>query len=261
MIQKLRGLLKKVTFYGRGGKTRHASLNNEMASKRSAPQELAIWFQKRRRSIIKYSVIPICVISLAFIMYKVIPEGKETDTEPQKFLATALKNIEGVSIFAAVILYFMERGDRKQRKHYEAWQVVDAAHRIKVSRARFQALQDLHEDGVSLSRLELSQADLSSILLSGANLSRTNLIDANLKGANLKGANLSRANLIDANLIDANLRGAFLSDADLENANLREADLTPEQVKQAKNWEKAKYSEEFRAKLGLPPEPAENQGE
>jgi hypothetical protein len=62
--------------------------------------------------------------------------------------------------------------------------------------------------------------------------------------------------------------------ADLKDANLKKAEfgcsknpwgefkctdlsgaknLTPEQVKYAKNWEKAEYDEEFRKKLGLSP--------
>lgn len=269
-----------------------------MNLKRNIPQKIANWVRKRRRSIAKYSIVPMCVVSLAFIMYKVIPEGKETDTEPQKFVATALKNIDGISIFAAVILYFMETGDRKQRKHYESWQVVDAAHGIKVSQARIQALEYLNEDGVSLKKLDLSWAELSNIVLKDTNLSVANLFNANLMGANLNGAylvstnlmganlnstylfnanlvganltsaNLTGANLTSANLFNANLTGASLFNANLFNANFTGANLmdaklfytqnlTPEQVKQAKNWEKAEYDEEFCAQLGLLSKPAE----
>ena len=83
-----------------------------------------------------------------------------------------------------------------------------------------------------------------------ANLSSAKLIDANLSSANL-----NRAKLIDVNLIDANLIDAKLIDADLSGAYLINAkNLTPQQVKSAKNWEKAKYDKDFRTKLGLPPE-------
>ena len=109
-------------------------------------------------------------------------------------------------------------------------------------------------------------ADLSGANLSGANLSGANL-SANLRGANLRGAYLRDAYLRDAYLRDANLSGANLSGANLSGANLRDADLsgadlrdaknlTPKQVKSANDWKKAKYNEDFRAKLGLPPEPA-----
>ncbi|WP_292732583.1 pentapeptide repeat-containing protein [Nostoc sp. JL31] len=61
----------------------------------------------------------------------------------------------------------------------------------------------------------------------------------------------------DCTEADANLRYANLSSADLSGANLSYAkNLTPEQVKSAENWDKAKYDKDFRAKLGLPPEPA-----
>jgi uncharacterized protein YjbI with pentapeptide repeats len=125
--------------------------------------------------------------------------------------------------------------------------------------------------GADLSSADLSSADLSSADLSRANLSRANLRGANLRGADLsyyadlRGADLSSADLRGANLRDANLRGADLSSADLSYADLRSANLrsaknlTLEQVKSANanSWKKAIYDEDFRAKLGLPSEPAE----
>jgi uncharacterized protein YjbI with pentapeptide repeats len=141
--------------------------------------------------------------------------------------------------------------------------------------------------GVNLSRADLSSADLrgadlssadlSSADLIDANLSSANLIDADLRGAdlsranlrsadlsraNLRSADLSRANLRSANLSSANLSGAYLFRANLRDADFRDADfrdaknLIPEQVKSAINWHKAIYDKDFRAKLGLPPEPA-----
>ncbi len=92
----------------------------------------------------------------------------------------------------------------------------------------------------------------SVLYLCGANLERAKLIVAKLIVANLSAAYLIDADLIDADLDGANLDGANLKDADLSSAK----SLTPEQVQKAKNWEKAKYVEEFRAQLGLPPEPA-----
>ena len=117
--------------------------------------------------------------------------------------------------------------------------------------------------GAKLSRAKLSRAKLSRADLSRADLSRANLYDANLNRANLIDATLSLANLSSAYLSLANLSSADLSlanliDADLSYADLSRAkNLTPEQVKKAKNWGKAKYDEEFRAKLGLPPVPDE----
>jgi uncharacterized protein YjbI with pentapeptide repeats len=121
--------------------------------------------------------------------------------------------------------------------------------------------------GAYLRGANLRGAYLVFAFLSEADLSDADLSDANLSRAFLSGADLIRAFLSEADLSDADLRGANLSEADLSDANLSEADLSdadlrgaknlnPEQVKSAKNWEKAKYSEEFRAQLGLPPEPS-----
>jgi len=151
-------------------------------------------------------------------------------------------------------------------------------------------LSDAYLSGANLSdayliRADLSGADLIRASLSGANLSGADLIRASLSSANLRSANLRSAYLRSANLFRANLSSADLSSADLSSAYLRSADLssaylsgayfsganlirakfwdkrwgeakniTPEQIKQAKNWEKAIYSPEFRKKLGLPPE-------
>ena len=64
-----------------------------------------------------------------------------------------------------------------------------------------------------------------------------------------------RADLSGANLSRANLRGANLSGADLTGADLRDGrDLTAPQIKAAKNWELAFYSDDFLKKLRLPPD-------
>jgi uncharacterized protein YjbI with pentapeptide repeats/energy-coupling factor transporter ATP-binding protein EcfA2 len=114
----------------------------------------------------------------------------------------------------------------------------------------------------TLSGANLSGANLSSATLSSANLSSATLSSATLSSATLSGADLSSATLSGATLSGANLSNADLTDADLSSANLSNAsligvkNLIPEQVKSAINWDKAIYDEHFRAKLGLPPEPA-----
>ena len=64
----------------------------------------------------------------------------------------------------------------------------------------------------------------------------------NLSGADLSGINFENADFQSINLANANLEGSDL---------MLVRNLTPEQVKAAKNWTKAKYSDEFRKKLGL----------
>ena len=179
-------------------------------------------------------------------------------------------------IFLAMFLAFV--GERQIRIR-QNWDIVEKVKGQRVSPIRISALQELVKLDASLNNINLSDADLSDADLSDADLSGANIKSANLSGANLSGANLSGAKLWNANLSLAYLGGANLSDAKLSGANLRSASLsganlsgayftdaklfyenfgkskniTPEQIKQAKNWDKATYSPEFRKKLGLAP--------
>ncbi len=118
----------------------------------------------------------------------------------------------------------------------------------------------------NLSSVDLRGADLRNAHFRGADLSSANLSSAKLAHADLRRADLSGANLSSAKLAYADLSRASLTEANLSGANLSGADfrsglfgrplkgLAPEQIKKAKNWEKAKYDPEFRQQLGLPPE-------
>ncbi len=116
----------------------------------------------------------------------------------------------------------------------------------------------------------IKSTNLEGAYLPNANLQGFNLKYTNIFGAYLVGANLQNTNLQNTNLIGTNLQNANLKDANFKNAEFgciqdshvrnlctdfrRAKNLTPKQVKQAKNWQSAHYSPEFRAKLGLPPE-------
>ena len=141
-----------------------------------------------------------------------------------------------------------------------------------------------------LSGANLSKTDLSGANLRGANLTKANLSEADLRSADLRGADahyrgadlrdadLRHANLSFSNLSFSNLSNVKLGDTDLSNANLGFADLSGsnfgranlnhadltgvnfnspnhdlgiEEVKFAKNWDKAKYSQQDREELGL----------
>lgn len=86
--------------------------------------------------------------------------------------------------------------------------------------------------------------DFRSCDLKYAVFSKANLSSAMFWNADLQDADLSYTNLNNTVFIDANLKGANLKDV---------KNVYPDQIKLAKNWEKAKYSLEFRKKLGLPP--------
>jgi len=108
-------------------------------------------------------------------------------------------------------------------------------------------------ENIQMVEANLLQSNLEKAILTNAQLEVAVLTEANLKEAHLEGANLK-----GANLQGANLEGAYLEETDLERANLEGAiNLNPEQVKAARNWEKADYDEEFKnllypQKLNIP---------
>ena len=109
----------------------------------------------------------------------------------------------------------------------------------------------------NLNYAHLINADLSLAVLIGAELNYAHLNNANMEGAYIENADFRSANLKDACLSKANLTNANLTNTNLTNANLintnliNAKNLTPEQVKAAKNWDKAQYDPEFRKLLGL----------
>ncbi|MGB3761321.1 MAG: pentapeptide repeat-containing protein [Rivularia sp. (in: cyanobacteria)] len=139
---------------------------------------------------------------------------------------------------------------------YLVWEIINQGGSKKDLSSANLSNADL--SNTDLSNANLSNADLSGTELNNANLSGTNLRDANLGNSNLSNTNLGNADLSFANLNFANLSSINLSNAVLSFANLSDADLynskniTIKQIKSAKNWEQAKYDQEFRAKLGLP---------
>ena len=102
--------------------------------------------------------------------------------------------------------------------------------------------------GANLVKTFIQRADFSKADLSKADLLESNLQEANLSGANFQGASLVKTHMLQAHLQATNLSQADLSEANIDGADLSGANfqgaknLNPDQVKRAKNWEKAKYS-------------------
>ncbi len=172
------------------------------------------------------------VLLLALKTLAEIPEIQKTiapqiQTHHWQFISTLLSDVESIAAVTAVILYIKGAPERRAQRHYEAWHIIDmaASAKMEVSYARYQALEDLHRDGLSLEGLEAPNANLAKIELPGAELSNCNLRMANLRQANLSGANLQGADLRAADLQNANLRGANLQGSNLQGANLRNAEL------------------------------------
>jgi len=125
------------------------------------------------------------------------------------------------SVLVAVFFYVTGHGDRLKEKHYQAWQVINAAQGKPGTGGRIDALQDLNNDGVSLAGVDLSgRARLRKIRLPGADLKEALFTGATLDSADLHGAKLQGATLSGADLRRANLQGADLTGAGLDSANL-----------------------------------------
>lgn len=85
--------------------------------------------------------------------------------------------------------------------------------------------------------------------------SQGSILGADLRSGDLSNAYLTGANLTGVNFDQVNLSGTYLHGADLTEADFRKAKcLTSEQVKQAKNWKQARYSEDLSRELDLPSE-------
>jgi uncharacterized protein YjbI with pentapeptide repeats len=196
-------------------------LNSDFPDKNNRPKKLSrnlkLWFQRHRRSIFSWFVPAGVALTIGLVGVLI---------ENERF-SRFFQNAETMAIAGGIARYFMEARDRKERKHYEAWQVIDnaAAAKVPTSYARVKALQDLNDDGVSLQGLDVPGADLSGIVLKGANFTGADLSDVNLINANLEGANLCGVKLINAKLQGANLSGADLGGADLGGADLINANL------------------------------------
>jgi len=145
------------------------------------------------------------------------------------FLET-LEYLSSLSILIAVILYFGESDSRVKQRHYQAWQVINTAQGKGGSGGRIEALQELDEDKVPLTGVDVAEAFLQGLKLDHANLIRANFHNADVRNgsfvsADMADSNLAGANFRHANFHQASLHGADLSDADLGGANLEAADL------------------------------------
>ena len=142
-----------------------------------------------------------------------------------------LEYVGSFSILFAVVLYFAESGERRQQKHYQAWQVINTAQGKGGNGGRLDALRQLNEDHVALIGVDLSKAFLQNLSLPKAELRRATFQEADLRNAHFRWAGLqdtdfSSANLREADARDADLSGANLNDADLNGADLSGANVS-----------------------------------
>jgi uncharacterized protein YjbI with pentapeptide repeats len=132
-----------------------------------------------------------------------------------------------LSILVGVIFYFAGTRDRREQRHYQAWQVINTAASKGGNGGRIDALQDLNADGIPLVAVDLSgDAFLRNISLPDADLTRANVSGSDMRGAILRGTDLEDATLVFTNLRGADLDRARLNDSDLSSADLSGANLT-----------------------------------
>jgi hypothetical protein len=131
-----------------------------------------------------------------------------------------------LSLLVGVIFYFAGAHDRREAKHFQAWQVINSAQGKGGSGGRIDALEDLNADGVDLVGIDISDAFLRELKIPGANIARAVLGGADMRGANLRGAYAAEDSFIFTNLRGADLRGARFTQSDFTNADLTAADLS-----------------------------------
>jgi Pentapeptide repeats (8 copies)/Trypsin-like peptidase domain len=102
---------------------------------------------------------------------------------------------------------------------------------------------------VDLSEAQLPNVDFNRSYLYQANLSNSNFKNAHFNGAYLRGANLNKSNLMGSDLEGADLLKANLEGTNLFKVNLEGANFTDEQIKQACNWNLARYDGETKRRL------------
>jgi uncharacterized protein YjbI with pentapeptide repeats len=189
------------------------------------------------------------------------------DKELKTLKANDPKREIALDIAQAITLSVLRRLDKDEKRKESIMRFLSDTELVKDLNLSSIDLSKTDLRGINMNSVKLEYANLNDANLTDTELSNTNLQGANLSGTKLSGANLSNAHLIHANLSNAELIGAELdsanlfcadlSDANIENANLNNTNLmgvekvTPEQIKEARNWDKARYKAEFMEKLGL----------
>ncbi len=121
-----------------------------------------------------------------------------------------LESFGTLSLLIAVVSYFGESKDRIKQKHYQAWQVINSAQGKGGSGGRIDALEELHQDGVPLVGVDVSDAFLQQVDLNGAKLLRANFRSADIRGGSFVGSQLGFADLASTNLRNADFtKGRF----------------------------------------------------
>ena len=176
------------------------------------------------------------------------------NTSAEKFLENLEQHLRELAVLSLLALvtnatiifgfwsWIFGNDDRLKQKHFQAWQVINSAIGEKTEGGRRDAIDDLYEDGIPLTGLNLKGAFLPGLQLPTKCFSLwrwfevpaffckkfsflTVSLEAKLSEADFQEARLSRANFQGADLSDANFQGADLSGAQFQRANLSRANF------------------------------------
>ena len=205
-----------------------------------------IWqFLIRKSTITGFTFISIAFFFTLLIFFAAAqwgPEPRNDNNEPIcenppegvlmcKILnSKLLEPVQNFSVIFTACFFIIETFERNKRKYREAWSLIDGARESETSGARVLALQELHQDRISLKGLDAEKADLIGINLKEAILEKANLkcallINSNLEGADLRNSQLQKAQFQKANLQYARLEGSIMIRAELVETKLQYANL------------------------------------
>jgi BTB/POZ domain-containing protein KCTD9 len=136
-----------------------------------------------------------------------------------------LKLFETFAIIAAFLIYWFDRGERRDQAIREDWSLIDGARGCQTSGARLRAIERLYLEKESLKGLDAANADLRGLELEDADLECANFQESDFRQATLNGARLCGSNLRGTNLENVDCVGTDFWEADLRQARLRKANL------------------------------------
>ena len=126
-----------------------------------------------------------------------------------------------VAILVGIISWCWEIPDRAEQRHNAAWALLNSAQGKPGNGGRTSALRTLSRDGISLSRIDLSEAYLQGIDLSYADLGGASFQRADLRTVNFGCSAIGRfyhghctylgyTNFLDALLSEVDFRRSFI---------------------------------------------------
>ena len=169
-----------------------------------------------------------CALTAAFLMLVLVnrwEQCRQQGMAPGCLIHDAggvmsVGNLEALSIMTASFLFMLEAGQRRQRDHLDAMELILSCRQagVRFSYARNEALELLAAAGIWLDGQDLSGIILDEISLTGAQMQGVNLSDSSLRQADLSECDLRGADLRRADLRGARLEGACLEGAHLDGA-------------------------------------------